>query len=188
MAIDTSAIKKNVKLLLDGQPYVVVDFQHVSPGKGAAFTRTKMKNLMTQSTIERNFRSGDKLDQPDLEERQMQFMYKDNEGYNLMDQKNYEQISLSEEQMGDQKNFLQEGINVSVLFFNGRPITVDVPNFVILTITKTDPGFRGDTVTGGTKPATLETGLTVNVPLHLNEGDKIKVDTRTGGTYVEKAE
>lgn len=186
MSIDTSQIKKNVKLLIDNQPYVVVDFQHVSPGKGAAFTRTKIKNLITQNLIERNFRSGDKLDQPDIEERQMQFMYQDSDGFHLMDQKNYEQLFITAEQAGDRKFYFQEGVNVAVLFFNGRPITVDVPNFVILTITKTDPGFRGDTVTGGTKPAVLETGLSISIPLHLNEGDKIKVDSRDG-SYVEKA-
>ncbi len=185
MSIDTSQIKKNLKIEFDGQPYVVVDFQHVSPGKGAAFTRTKMKNLLTQSITEKNFRSGEKLGTPDIEEKQMQFMYKDNEGFHLMDQKDYEQIALSQEQMGDQAYFLQEGINVSVLFYNGRPITIEVPNFVVLTITRTDPGIRGDTVSGGGKPATLETGLTLQVPLHLNEGDKIKVDTRDS-SYVEK--
>lgn len=185
MSIDTSQIRKGLKLEIDGQPYLVVDFQHVSPGKGAAFTRTKMKNLITQNTLERSFRTGEKLDTPDIENCQMQFMYKDNEGYHLMDQKNFEQIALSEENMGASKHFLQEGINVDVLFYNGRPITVEVPNFVVLTITRTDPGIRGDTVSGGGKPATLETGLTLQVPLHLNEGDKIKVDTRDS-SYVEK--
>jgi elongation factor P len=185
MSIDTSQIRKGLKLEYEGQPYQVIDFQHVSPGKGAAFTRTKMKNLMTQNIIERSFRSGEKLETPDTEDRQMQFMYKDNEGYHLMDQKNYEQIAFSEEQMGDRKNYLQEGINVAVLFYKGRPITIEVPNFVELKIVTTDPGLRGDTVSGGGKPAILETGLKLTVPLHLNEGDKIKVDTRDGN-YVEK--
>ncbi len=185
MSYDTSQFRKGLKIEVEGQPYVIVDFQHISPGKGAAFTRTKMRNLLTQSNVERNFRSGDKVDTPDIEERQMQYMYQDGDGYNLMDQKNYEQISLSAEQVGEKRNYFQEGITIGVLFYNGRPIAVEVPNFVDLTITKTDPGIRGDTVSGGGKPATLETGAVVQVPLHLNEGDKIKVDTRDN-SYVEK--
>jgi elongation factor P len=182
---ETGDFRKGLKILFEESPYIIVDFQHVSPGKGAAFTRTKMKNLLTQSTIERNIRSGEKVGVPDIEEKQYQYMYADGEGYHMMDQKNYEQIFLTEENVGDRKNYFQEGCNVSVLFYNGRPIAVDVPNFVELVITKTDPGLRGDTVSGGSKPATLETGAVVQIPLHLNEGDKIKVDTRDN-RYVEK--
>jgi elongation factor P len=183
---DTSEFRKGLKIELDGSPYIIVDFQHVSPGKGSAFTRTKMKNLLTTNTIERTFKSGDKVGIPDLVEKKMQFMYADGEGFHFMDTTNYEQIALNDEQVGDRKFYFQEGINVSILFYNDRAITVDTPNFVILTITRTDPGIRGDTVTGGTKPATLETGAVVQVPLHLNEGDKIKVDTRDN-RYVERA-
>jgi elongation factor P len=182
---ETGAFRKGLKIEFEGLPYVITDFQHVSPGKGAAFTRTKMKNLLTNNTIERNIRSGEKVGVPNIEEKQYQYMYSDNEGYHLMDQKNFEQIALSEEQVGDQKNYFQEGANISVLFYNDKPIAVDVPTFVNLVIVETQPGLRGDTVTGGSKPAKLETGGVVNVPLHLNEGDKIKVDTRDN-SYVEK--
>ena len=166
---DTGEFRKGLKIELEGQPYIIVDFQHVSPGKGNAFTRTKLKNLMTGSGLEKTFKSGDKVKVPDIEEKKMQYMYSDNEGFHLMDNKSYDQICLSETQVGDRKNYLQEGINLSVLFFNEKPITIEVPNFVVLTITRTDPGVRGDTVSGGGKPATLETGLTVQIPLHLNE-------------------
>jgi len=182
---DTSEFRKGLKIEFEGQPYIITDFQHISPGKGAAFTRTKMKNLLTQNTIERNIRSGEKVGVPDIEERQYQFMYSDNDGFHLMDQKNYEQIQLNEQEVGDAKNYFQEGANISVLFYKGKPISVEPPTFVILTIVETQPGIRGDTVSGGDKPAKLETGAVVQVPLHLNEGDKIKVDTRDN-KYVEK--
>ena len=182
---ETGDFRKGLKIEFEGSPYIIVDFQHVSPGKGAAFTRTKMKNLLTNNSIERNIRSGEKVGVPNIEERQYQYMYSDNEGYHLMDQKNFEQIALSDEQVGDRKNFFQEGSNIGVLFYNEKPIAVEVPTFVALTIVETQPGLRGDTVSGGSKPAKLETGAVVNVPLHLNEGDKIKVDTRDN-SYVEK--
>lgn len=182
---ETGQFRKGLKIEFEGSPYIIVDFQHVSPGKGAAFTRTKMKNLLTNNSIERNIRSGEKVGVPNIEERQYQYMYSDNEGYHLMDQKNFEQIALSEEQVGTQKDYFQEGATISVLFYNERPITVEVPTFVTLVIVETQPGLRGDTVSGGTKPAKLETGAVVSVPLHLNEGDKIKVDTRDN-SYIEK--
>lgn len=182
---ETGDFRKGLKIEFEGSPYVITDFQHVSPGKGAAFTRTKMKSLLTSNTIERNIRSGEKVGVPNIEEKQYQYMYSDNEGFHMMDQKSYEQIALSEEQVGDRKNYFQEGANISVLFYNDKPITVDVPTFVVLTITETQPGIRGDTVSGGGKPATLETGAVVQVPMHLNEGDKIKIDTRDD-SYVEK--
>lgn len=182
---ETGDFRKGLKIEFEGSPYVITDFQHISPGKGAAFTRTKMKNLLTQNTIERNIRSGEKVGVPDMEERQYQYMYADNDGFHLMDQKNYEQIQLSEKEVGDRKNYFQEGAQISVLFYKGKPITVEVPTFVVLTITETQPGIRGDTVSGGGKPATLETGAVVTVPMHLNEGDKIKIDTRDD-TYIEK--
>ena len=182
---ETGDFRKGLKIEFEGTPWVIVDFQHVSPGKGAAFTRTKMKNLLTGNSIERNIRSGEKVGVPNIEEKQYQYMYSDNEGYHLMDQKNFEQIALSDAQVGDQKNYFQEGANISVLFYNERPITVEVPTFVTLTIVDTQPGIRGDTVSGGGKPAKLETGAVVTVPMHLNEGDKIKIDTRDN-SYIEK--
>lgn len=182
---ETGDFRKGLKIEFEGQPYVIVDFQHISPGKGAAFTRTKMKNLLTQNTIERNIRSGEKVDVPDMEQKSYQYMYADNDGYHLMDQKNYEQIQLSDAEVGDRKNYFQEGATIDVLFYKGKPITVEVPTFVVLTITETQPGIRGDTVSGGGKPATLETGAVVTVPMHLSEGDKIKIDTRDN-SYIEK--
>lgn len=183
--IETGEFRKGLKIEFEGQPYVITDFQHISPGKGAAFTRTKMKNLLTQNTIERNIRSGEKVGVPDIEQRQYQYMYSDNDGHHLMEQKNYEQIQLSDTEVGDAKNYFQEGAQIDVLFYKGKPITVEPPTFVVLTIVETQPGIRGDTVSGGDKPAKLETGAVVQVPLHLNEGDKIRVDTRDN-KYVEK--
>jgi elongation factor P len=182
---ETGDFRKGLKIEFEGQPYVITDFQHISPGKGAAFTRTKMKNLITQNTIERNIRSGEKVDVPDIEQRQYQYMYSDGDGHHLMEQKTYEQIQLSDAEVGDAKNYFQEGSQIDVLFYKGKPITVEPPTFVVLTIVETQPGIRGDTVSGGDKPAKLETGAVVQVPLHLNEGDKIKVDTRDN-KYVEK--
>lgn len=182
---ETADFRKGLKIEFEGAPYIIVDFQHISPGKGAAFTRTKMKNLLTQNTIERNLRSGEKVGVPNIEEKQYQYMYADNEGYHMMDQKNFEQIALSEQEVGNAKNYFQEGANISVLFYNDKPIAVDVPNFVELVIVETQPGLRGNTVSGGGKPAKLETGAVVQVPLHLNEGDKIRIDTRDN-TYLEK--
>ena len=182
---ETGDFRKGLKIEFEGTPWVIVDFQHVSPGKGAAFTRTKMKNLLTGNSIERNIRSGEKVGVPNIEEKQYQYMYSDSEGYHMMEQKTFEQIALSDEHVGDRKNYFQEGSIISVLFYNDRAIAVDVPTFVVLAIVETQPGLRGDTVSGGSKPAKLETGAVVNIPLHLNEGDKIKVDTRDN-SYVEK--
>lgn len=182
---ETGDFRKGLKIEFEGQPYVIVDFQHISPGKGAAFTRTKMKNLLTQNTTEKNIRSGERVAVPDMEQKTYQYMYHDNDGYHLMDQKNYEQIQLNDTEVGEAKNYFQEGATIDVLFYKGKPITVEVPTFVVLTITDTQPGIRGDTVSGGGKPATLETGAVVTVPMHLSEGDKIKVDTRDN-SYIEK--
>lgn len=184
---DTSQFRKGLKIELENQPYIIVDSQFVSPGKGSAFVRTKLKNLLTNNTVEKTFKSGEKVAIPDLVEKKMQYMYSDSEGYHVMDLDTYDQISLTENQVGDRKNYMQEGINLSVMFFNGNAIAVDTPNFVVLKIVETEPGIRGDTASGGSKPAKLETGAVVQVPFHLSEGDKIKVDTRDN-SYVERAE
>ena len=170
---------------LDGDPYVIVDFQHVKPGKGGAFVRTKLKNLKTGNTLERTFRSGEKFEEPDLLERAMQFLYVQENEYHFMDINTYEQLFLSTEQMGDAKDFLKVEMMVKVLFFRGKPMSVDLPLFVELTIVETPPGTRGDTATGGTKVAKLESGGSVKVPLYIEAGTVIKIDTRTG-TYVER--
>ncbi len=182
----TNQFKKGLKVELEGVPFEIIDFQHVSPGKGRAFTRTKLKNMLNQNVIERTITSGDKLDRANTEEKEMQFLYKNIEGYHFMNSANYEQVVLTDEQLGQDKDFLMENLTIKVMYFNERPIGVELPTFVVLKIVTTEPSFRGDTVTGGSKPATLETGAVVQVPFHLKEGDMIKVDTRDY-SYSEKA-
>lgn len=183
--ISTSDFKGGAKLEIDDDPYVIVDFQHVKPGKGGAFVRTKMKNLKTGNLLERTFRSGEKFEEPDLLEREMQFLYVQGDEYHFMDANTYEQLFLSSEQLGASKDYLKENMIAKILFFRGKPLGVDLPLFVELKIVETAPGIRGDTATGGTKIAKLESGGTVKVPLYIEEGTLIKVDTRTG-TYVER--
>lgn len=183
--IDTSDIRKNLKLLIDGDPWVVVDFQFVKPGKGQAFTRTRLKNMITGNVVERTFRSGEKLEEAQIEEKEMMYLYSQGDSYTFMDNKTYEQVEITSEHLGDAVHFLTENMNVEVLFFNGRPIGISLPNFVELEIVETEPATKGDTVSGATKPATLSTGYTLNVPLFVNSGDWIVVDTRTGA-YVER--
>lgn len=183
--IDTSDIRKNLKLLIDGEPWVVVDFQFVKPGKGQAFTRTRLKNMITGNVVERTFRSGEKLEEAQIEEKEMMYLYSQGNTYAFMDNKTYEQVEITREHLGDAVHFLIENMNVEVLFFNGRPIGISLPNFVELEIVNTEPATKGDTVSGATKPATLSTGYTLNVPLFVNTGDWIVVDTRTGA-YVER--
>lgn len=184
--IPTSQFRNGLKVELDGEPFVIVEFQHVKPGKGGAFVRTRLKSLKSGLVQDRTFRSGEKLQRPDLEERKMQYLYQDDGQWHFMDTATYEQIFLTAGQLGDEKNYLQENVVISALFHKGQPIGVQLPIFVELTITKTDPGFRGDTATGATKPATLETGFVVQVPLFLNEGERVRIDTRTG-EYNERA-
>jgi len=182
----TNQFRKGLKVEIDGVPFQIVDFQHVSPGKGSAFTRTKLKNMLTDTQIERTFKSGEKLHPANTEDKEMQFLFKDSEGYHFMDTTSYEQLALSEEVLGESAKFLQENLQIHVTLFNERPIGINLPNFVELKVVKTDPAFKGDTVSGGTKPALLESGASVNVPFHIKEGDVIKVDTRDG-SYSEKA-
>jgi elongation factor P len=169
-----------LKIEIDGEPYAIVEFQHVKPGKGGAFVRTKMKSLKSGNVIDRTFRAGEKVDVPELEEKTMQYLYAADKDRVLMDTSSYEQISMSEKQLGDSVNYLKENMEIKVLYFKGQPINIDIPMFVELKIARTDPGVRGDTASGGSKPATLETGAVVKVPFYLNEGDVIKVDTRSG--------
>lgn len=183
--IDLSDFKKGLKILIDGEPYSVVDFQHVKPGKGNQFTRTKLKHLINGSNLERTFKSGEKFPEPDVAFKDMDFLYKDESGYNFMDQTSYEQIALSADLLGDAANYLTENLKVKVVFFNDRAVGVEMPKSVVLRVTKTDPGFKGNTVTNTYKPATLETGFIVQVPLHIAEGDTLKINT-TDGAYVER--
>lgn len=181
----TQDFRKGLKIEIDGDPFIVVDFQHVKPGKGGAFVRTKLKNLITGLVIDPTFRSGDKLKKPDLVESEMAFLYSDGDSFHFMDSSSYEQQEIPRDNLGDAVDYLTENLAVSMLLFNGRPIGVEVPNFVELKVTGCDPGMKGDTVSGGTKPATVETGAVFNVPLFINEGDVLRVDTRSHD-YVER--
>ena len=182
---ETSDFKKGLKLLVEGQPYVVVDFQHVKPGKGNQFSRTKMRNLLTGQNLERTFKSGEKFEVPNVENIEMTYLYKDDNGYNFMNQTNYEQISMMEHEVGDAQNYLIENLVVNITVYNEKPVIVDVPKAVNLKVAYTEPGVKGDRVTGATKQAKMETGLVINVPLHISEGDVLRVDTSTGD-YVER--
>jgi elongation factor P len=186
MTASTAEFRKGLKIELEGEPYIITDFLHVKPGKGGAFVRTKLKSLVTGNVIDRTFRSGEKVQTPALDERNMQYLYKEGQTYHFMDSDTYEQLTLTADQLGENSNFLKENIQVRIVFHNGKPIGVELPFFVELTIVRTEPGVRGDTARGGTKPATVESGAVIQVPLFLNEGDVIKVDTRTG-EYIERA-
>jgi len=181
----TNEFRKGIKIEIDGTPYKIVDFQHVSPGKGGAFTRTKLQNLLNGNVTERTFKSGDTVKQANTDDADMQYLYSDAAGYHFMNTQTYDQIALSKEFLGASVNYLQENIKVKVLHFNERPIAVELPTFVELKVVETEPGIRGDTASGGSKPAMMDTGAKVNVPFHIKEGDVLKVDTRDG-KYVEK--
>ena len=184
--ISSNDFKTGVSVEIDGDAYTVVDFQHVKPGKGAAFVRAKMRNVRTGSVVERTFNAGEKMPKAHLDRREMQYLYHDGDSYILMDLENYEQMPLSEEYMSEGKDYLKEDMSVSVLFFQGAVIGVDFPSQVVLEVTETEPGIKGDTASGGNKPATLETGAIVRVPFFINIGDKIRVNTKTGD-YIERA-
>jgi elongation factor P len=181
----TAEFRRGLKIEVEGDPYLIVEFQHVKPGKGGAFVRTRLKNLLTGNVMERTFKSGDKVGSPNMEEKEMQFLYKQGDDFYFMDNNNYEQQFIGKDNLGGAEDYLQENCKVMVLFYNGKPLTVDLPNFVELVIKATDPGVKGDTAQGGTKPATMETGAIIQVPLFLKEGEKIRIDTRTG-QYVER--
>ena len=183
--ISTSDFRKGAKIEYKGAPHEIVDFQHHKMGRGGAIVRTKLKNLKTGSIFDDSFKGGEKFETPKLEEKSMQYLYKEDNLYYFMDNETYEQIPLTSDQLGDAMKFLIENMEAKMLFYNGEPLTVEVPMFVELKITKTDPGFKGDTASGGSKPAVLESGVTVKVPFHLNEGDIIKIDTRTS-EYIER--
>lgn len=183
----TTDFRKGLKIEIEGKPWIIVDFQHVNPGKGSAFVRTRLRNLETNQTVEKTFKAGvDTVGKPDMEEREMEYNYSDQDGYNFMDQATFEMVHLTHDQVGENKFYLQENIKVYILYFNGRPISIELPNFINLKVVETDPGLKGDTASGGTKKAVLETGLQVNVPLFIKEGEVLKIDTRTG-EYLERA-
>ena len=181
----TQDFRNGLKIEYDGEPYTIVEFQHVKPGKGGAFVRTKIKNLLTGRVLDPTFKSGDKVGKPDMEEKSMQYLYKDGEHYAFMDSNTYEQVLIDGEVIGDSLNWLVENCDTEVLFWNNKAIGVQLPNFVQLKIVECEPGVKGDTATGATKPAKLESGATVYVPLFVNEGETIKIDTRSC-EYVER--
>jgi elongation factor P len=183
--VSTTEFRTGLKIEIDGEPYVIVDFQHVKPGKGGAFVRTKIKSLKSGNVIDRTYRAGEKVGVPELEEKTMQYLYAADRDRVFMDTSTYEQVSMNEQQLGDSIDYLKENMEIKVLYHKGQPINIEIPMFVELAIAKTDPGVRGDTASGGSKPATLETGAVVKVPFYLNEGDVVKVDTRTG-TFIER--
>lgn len=183
---ETTEFRKGLKIEYDNKAFEIIDFQHVNPGKGSAFVRTKLKNLESGRVIEVTFKAGvDKVGIPDISFREMQFLYSDNDGYHFMDMNSYDQIPLSTEEVSESKYYLKENSTVRVTYYKGRPVSIDVDNFIELEVKETQPNIKGDTSSGGGKPATLETGLTIQVPFHINQGDVLKVDTRTN-KYVEK--
>lgn len=187
MLLPSDFRKGSTKILWKDEPWLVIDYQSVKPGKGGTYMRTKMKNLINGRVLEETFRSSEKLEQPDLETSKQQFLYESDGLYHFMNRLTFDQIEFDKDQLGNAINYLKEGEDYMVLNFKGKPINVEPPMFMILTITNTVPGVKGDTAQGGSKQATLETGGVVNVPLFLNEGDKIKIDTRED-KYIERIE
>ena len=184
--ISTNDLRNGVTIELDGQVYTVIEFQHVKPGKGSAFVRTKLKNVKTGATLERTFNAGEKIPRARVESKEVQFLYDDGNQYTFMDTETFEQYTLSRDVLGDALNFLKEQMVLTLNFHQGQVIGVELPNSVELRVVETEPGVRGDTVSGGSKPAKLETGYVVRVPLFVEEGDVVVVDTRTG-EYISRA-
>lgn len=178
--ISSNDFRTGVSVELDGSVWRVVEFLHVKPGKGSAFVRTKLKNVQTGNTVEKTFRAGESVPQANLEKRTMQYTYKDGEDFVFMDMETYEETRMNSESLGDRTNFLKEEMEVNVIFWDEKVLEIELPTSVVLEITDTDPGVKGDTATGGTKPAIVETGAQVMVPLFISIGEKIKVDTRDG--------
>lgn len=178
--ISSNDFRNGITIELDGQLYTIVEFLHVKPGKGQAFVRTKMKNLVKGNVVEKTFRAGEKVPRAHIETRSMQYLYPSGEAFVFMDNENFEQIEITQEAMGDARKWLKDGASMDILLHEERVIGVEPPAHMELEITHTEPGFKGDTAQGGTKPATLETGATVNVPLFVEQGEVILVDTRSG--------
>lgn len=183
--ISTNDFHNGLTIELDGTVYQVIDYQHSKLGRGGALVKTKLRNLKDGGVIEKTFRAGEKVNRAHVEQKEMQFLYQSGEDYVFMDNETYEQITLTKEQLGDKVNFLKENMTLEVAMYEGQPIDITLPTFVELEVVQTQPGIKGNTVSGGSKPATLETGAVVQVPLFISEGDVIKVDTRTG-EYIER--
>ena len=178
--LSTTDFRRGLKIEMDGVPYEIVDFLHVKPGKGGAFIRTKLKNMINGRVVENTFRSGEKMVKPDLESKEMQYLYREGEDFVFMDMESYEQLHAGVNQLGEKGGYLKDGMELKMLLYKGQPLDIDLPASVVLEVSETEPGVKGDTVSGATKPAVMESGITVNVPLFINIGDRIKVDTRSG--------
>lgn len=175
-----SDLRKGLRLKIDNEPYVIVEFNFVKPGKGQALYRCKLKNMITGSQFDRSFRSVDTFESADLREKKMQYLYQEDNKYCFMDNETFEQVYLTNDQVGENKNFLIDNLDVEILLFEDRPIGLSLPNFVELFVTEAEPWAKGDTVSGATKPVKVQTGYTIQVPTFISEGEKIRVDTRTG--------
>lgn len=184
--ISPNDFKTGLTIEYEGSVFQIIDFQHVKPGKGAAFVRTKIKNVESGAVLERTFNPKEKIEKAHIDRRSMQFLYSSGEDYMFMDTDNYEQIEMTEEQLEGNVKFLIEEMSITVLYYKGKAIGIEIPNYVVLEVVETDPGHKGDTATGGSKPAVLQTGLTVQVPFFINVGDKLKIDTRSS-SYMERA-
>lgn len=184
--ISTNDFRTGLTIEWEGDVYQVIDFQHVKPGKGSAFVRSKLRNIRTGAVIEKTFNAGEKIPKARIERREMQYLYNDGKDYNFMDMETYDQITMTAYQLGDGIKYLKENMNIVVLNFQGRSIGVELPNFVELEVVETSPGIKGDTASGGSKPAKLETGAVVQVPFFINVGDRLQIDTRTGN-YIKRA-
>ena len=184
--VSTNEFKTGLTVTIDNDPWQVVEFQHVKPGKGAAFVRAKMRNLSTGAVVERTFNPTDKMPRAIIDTKEMQYLYNDGDLYYFMDPETYEQMPLGKDAVEDAIQFVKENMNVTIRYFKGQAFSVEAPNFVVLEVTDTEPGFAGDTASNTYKPATLETGFTLQVPLFINTGDKIQIDTRSG-EYLKRA-
>lgn len=184
--ISTNEFRTGQTIEMEGDVYQIIEFQHVKPGKGSAFVRSKLRNVRTGAVIEKTFNAGEKLPKARIEKREVQYLYNDGKDYNFMDMESYDQTAMTSEQLGDAVKYLKENMNIQVLTFQGKSIGVELPNFVELEVIDTAPGIKGDTASGGSKPATLETGTVVQVPFFINVGDKLQIDTRTGN-YIKRA-
>ena len=181
----TADFRTGLKIELDGKPFTIIEFLHVKPGKGGAFVRTKLKNMITGQVLEKTFRVGEKVAPPNIQEKEMQYLYQDKGEFCFMDTETFDQVFLTAEQLKENSPFLKENTNVKVLIYNDRIVDIELPNFVDLKIVQTEPGIKGNTVTGGSKPATLESGAVIQVPLFVNIGDIVRVDTRSK-KYIER--
>lgn len=187
MAISTADFKNGLTIEVDNAIWRIIEFQHVKPGKGGAFVRSKLKNLRTGAVQEKTFRSGAKMEQAPIITRKMQYLYEDGDSRVFMDSDNYEQIEVPDENIKDQLPFLQENMEVNLMQYGSETINIEVPNTVVLTVKSTEPGIKGNTASGGSKPATMDTGLVIQVPFFVNEGDKLSINTQDGGSYISRA-